>query len=218
MVYIEELESDVEIAREAYNASNNKDWLCYVVSLKALSKAYKFDNQIGKALHCDREVQMVMEGKHMYIESVFSDSAEEDISSENYEKVIEWAERVAECREAIADGYPATEYAKGVLALGEYLLMVQMPEVALVIYDESLQIILPASERNPDDTDIDYYVVVVMLKAAHCAMISKHKLLLKNYSLASLYYIANRLSGRKPYNFQEWPYVTQLCKELIDNK
>ena len=216
MTDFEKLETEVEMAKEAYMASNNEDWLGYVVSLKALSEAYKSDNQIGKSLRCDREVQNVLEGKNMYMESMFTQLSEVDISSENFAKISEWAERVAECKKALSDGYPVTEYAKGVIALGEYLLLAQMPDVALVVFDEALGIILPASENNPDDTNIDYYAVVVMLRAAHCAMISKHKLLFKNYSLASLYYLANRLSGREPYNFQEWPYVTQLCKELID--
>lgn len=220
---ISKLIIEVDKLRTRYIKTEGKDWLLLAFTLKSLSETYRSLGMIGEARTYNEEYNSIIE-KTQVINARCECLPEASICAFDDSDVIKsWAEKERKSREAIMKGGSVTKYAKTVNVLCGYLwppiqsdnypIGKERLEWAHMKYKEALDQLL--SHQNMENIDKEglFMIIVISLKLSECERELDNLDKARNYSLLSLYYLAqNNIIDEKEINMG---YVAELCMTII---
>ena len=217
---ISEIQDEVAVARSRYEASDGAEWLILVLALKSLSEAYCAQEMFDEAGACDKESNTIL-GKvqdRITLPLQLSNNAESVYAF--FDETSHWAKISDESKKALEEGGSPIKYANTVNALCEYLCLSGQPKMALLKYQEALQVLLTKSTANNMEREPVYQIIVILLKASECAMALGDETLSRYYSIYPLLYLAENKAEREDWDTSSvnWSYVVDLCKTLINKQ
>lgn len=217
MYNINELQEEVVLARSRYQASDGSEWVKLVLALKTLSEAYCADASYDQARECDRESDTILEKVKSRTSLPFQVQGSADSVLAYFDEASLWARKAEESRKELENGGSTTKYAKTVNALCEYLCMSGQSKIALLKYEEALQILLSRTIDKKAEREQMYLIIVILLKASKCALDLGDESLSRSYSVYPFLYLAeNADKDNLDSSAINWSYVAELCKSLMN--
>lgn len=216
---ISEIQDEVAVARSRYLASDGAEWVRLVLALKSLSEAYCAQEMFDEAGACDKESNTILGKVQDRITSPLHLSQSTESVYAYFDETCHWAKKAEESRKALEEGGSPIKYAKTVNALCEYLCLSGQPKIALLKYEEALQVLLTKSTSNNLEREHVYLIIVILLKASECALDLGDEALSRSYSVYPLLYLAENVE-REGWDTSSinWSYVADLCKSLINKQ
>ena len=216
---ISKLQDEVAVARSRYEASEGAEWVRLVLALKTLYEGYCSQGLFDDASACELESNTILEKVQNRIPSPFYLPKDTDSVYAYFDEACLWAKKVDENRRALEVGGSPIKYAKTVNALCEYLCLSGQPKIALLKYEEALQVLLSKSAGDNLEREHAYHIIVILLKASECALALGDDALSRSYSVYPLLYLAENVEKEGwDTSSINWSYVAELCKTLINKQ
>lgn len=208
-----ELEKKLIEARKRYCASEGTEWVGLVIMLKVLSETYATEKKIDKASKCIREATAIIEQNQ--INSVTPLLEPVTHCGPFFDEINYWTRRLGNRDKTINNKKDLLDYAKTVNTLCTFLRPAGMSDVALIKCEEVLRVLLSQNHAYEDDAEMMYITIVILIKTTLCALETRKESLASKYCILPLLYLAEFLEKRKVETSFNWPYIIELCKELI---
>lgn len=216
---ISEIQDEVAVARSRYEASDGSEWVRLVLALKTLSEAYCSQELFEEASTFDMEANTILSKVQGRITTPIHLPKNADSVYAYFDETCHWAKMAEETRKALEDGGSPIKYAKTVNALCEYLCLSGQPKIALLKYEEALQVLLSKSVSGNLEREHAYLIIVILLKASECALDLGEEALSRSYSVYPLLYLAENVEKEGwDASSINWSYVADLCKTLINKQ
>lgn len=214
--HIVDLESKAKIAKRNYESSQGKEWVSHVLALKALSYAYSMGNRPKDATTCARKADIILKQEKVNIVASLFDSNTNASLIKYYDKIIYWEHKVGERKSVLGTEDSYLNYAKAVNALCEFLRLAGQSDIALLLYEDALQIIFPKISSNNHDLNEIYITLIMLLQASLCAIESGNITISRKYCVLPLLILAERSELWYNNKIINWDYIIDLSKELIE--
>ena len=217
MYDIKDLQEEVVLARSRYQASDGAEWVRLVLALKTVSEAYCVEASYEQARECDREADTVLEKVKSRTSLPFLVQGTADSVLAYFDETSLWAKKAEQSRKELENGGSTTKYAKTVNALCEYLCISGQSKIALLKYEEALQVLLSRPFQGKEEREQMYLIIVILLKASKCALDLGDESLSRNYSVYPFLYLAENADKDNLDSYAiNWSYVAELCKSLMN--
>lgn len=211
------LENEARMARSRYKTSKGTEWVRLVLALKTLAEACRSQNLFDEATRCDDESNKVLDRIQQKMSSPIRVPENSESVLAYFDETSHWAEKAEESRKELENGGSTTKYAKTVNALCEFLCLSGLPKLALLKYEEALQILLNGVHNNNEERERTYLIIVILLKASKCALDLGNESLARSYSVYPFLYLAENVEKNNLDSASiNWSYVAELCKSLIN--
>lgn len=212
------LENEARTARFKYKTSKGSEWVRLVLALRTLAEAYRSQNLLKEAIRCDEESNKVLERIQQKTTPPIRVPENSESVLAYFDETNHWAEKAEESRKELENGGSTTKYAKTVNALCEFLCLSGQPKLALLKYEEALQILLNRVNTNNEERERTYLIIVILLKASKCALDLGNESLARSYSVYPFLYLAeNAEKDNLDSSSINWSYVAELCKSLMND-
>lgn len=212
------LENEARTARSRYKTSKGAEWVRLVLALKTLAEAYRSQNLLKEAIRCDDESDKVLERIQQKTTSPIRISESSESVFAYFDETNHWAMKAEESRKELENGGSTTKYAKTVNALCEFLCLSGQPRLALLKYEEALQVLLNGAHTINEERERTYLIIVILLKASKCALDLGNESLARSYSVYPFLYLAeNAEKDNLDSASINWSYVAELCKSLMND-
>ena len=208
-----ELEKKLTEARKKYCASAGTEWVGLVIMLKILSENYAAEKKLDKASKYIREATSIIEQNQ--INNTTSLLNPTTHCGSFYDEINYWTSRLANSNKTINNKKDLLDYAKTVNTLCTFLRPAGMSDVALIKCEEVLQVLLSQNLAYEDDAEMMYITIVILIKTTLCAVETRKESLASKYGILPLLYLSEFFEKRKIETSFNWPYIIELCKELI---
>jgi len=211
---IEILEEEADSIRSSYAKSGGIEWVRLVIALKALIEEYTSEKMFDKVAICNKEIDSVLKLVHDNRAVPLSEPQFSESVNTYYDEINDWAAKSEQCKNELGINVSYAQYANTINGLCNYLCLAKQYDIALLKYEEALQILL--SKPIPDD-DEDYIfnTIVLLLKASNCALELGDNTLSRNYSVYSLQFLAENVTKCNLFSKVRWDYVAELCEKLV---
>ena len=212
---IEILEEEAAIIRASYRESEGTEWVRLVITLKALIEEYASEKQYDKVVICSKEVDEVL--SKVQVKKILPLDKPKHSESLNayYGEISEWAKKVELCRSDLGEGGSFTNYANSIIALCGYLRLARQQDIALVKYEEAIQILLSSPLENEKHEDRIYTTILLFLNASISAHEIGDEKLSKRYGVYSLLYLVENADINDWGALMNRDYIVELCNNLI---
>lgn len=213
---IETLEKEVIDIRTSYKKSGGAEWLRLVVVLKVLIQKYTSQQKFEKAAKCKIEVEEILNNVQNRTVMPLQDCLCCETMNTYYKEISEWSAAVEKSKKELNEKGLITNYVNAVNTLCKYLCLARHYQVALLKYEEVLQILLSTPFSKDDDSDRLYITIVIFLSSAICAREIGKEDIARYYSVYPLLYLTKNMDKINPYTC--WSYVAELCSKIINKQ
>ena len=217
MCDITTLKNEAQTARSRYKTSKGTEWVRLILSLKTLAEAYRSQKLFEEAIRCDDESNKLVDRIQQKMASPICAPEKSESVMAYFDETIQWAEKAEKSRKELENGGSTTKYAKTINALCEFLCLSGQPKLALLKYEEALQVLLNGVKNNNEERERTYLIIVILLKASKCALDLGNESLARSYSVYPFLYLAENVEKNNLDSASiNWSYVAELCKSLIN--
>lgn len=213
---IEILEEEADAIRSSYAKSGGIEWVRLVITLKALIEEYTSEKMFDKVAICNKEIDSVLKLVHDNRAVPLSVPQFSESVNTYYDEISEWAAKSEQCKNELGLNVSYAQYANSINGLCNYLCLAKQYDIALLKYEEALQILLSISIPNGDEEYI-FNTIVILLKASICALEVGNNTLSRHYGIYSLQFLTENMTKCNSFSKVRWSYVAELCEKMICN-